>query len=110
MSTPARYRACSRWTAAEARAALGDLHGSGLSVAAFAEAEGLDPQRLYAWRRKLGATPKTAMSKSAFIEVVRRQGERIEIVLRSGIVLRVSDTIDGGAVRRLVDALDHDPC
>lgn len=101
MPTPS-YRSSRRWTETEARAALTALDASGLSPGAFAAREGLDPQRLRAWRHKLG----TAIAPAAFIEVRAPAGERVEVVLRSGVVLRVTETVDPEAVRRLVDALE----
>jgi len=50
---PASYSTRLRWTDADAQTVLGALDASGLSVAAFAGREGLDPQRLYFWRRRL---------------------------------------------------------
>jgi hypothetical protein len=40
------------------------------------------------------------------VEVVPRAAERVEIALRSGHVLRVSESIDTEALRRLVEALE----
>ena len=103
-SPPMSFRTRRRWTAVEARAALAALASSGLSQIAFAAREGLDPQRLGVWRRKLrDAAP-------AFVEVRPRAIERVEIVLPSGLVLRVAESIDAGALRRLVDALTESPC
>jgi len=42
-----------RWTEAEAREVLAALEQSGQSITAFAAARGLDPQRLYYWRRRV---------------------------------------------------------
>lgn len=41
-----------RWKEREACAAVAVLARSGKPVRAFAEQHGLDPQRLYAWRRR----------------------------------------------------------
>ena len=95
-----------RWTVVEARTVLSALASSGLTPSAFAKREGLDPQRVRAWQRKLGAA---VTSTTAFIEVRARVAERIEVVLRSGLVVRVVDSVDTTALRRLVDALDR-PC
>jgi len=104
--SPARsYTTSRRWTAAEARAALAALASSGLSRSAFARREGLDPQRLRAWQRKLGDVG----ARPAFVEVLRRDQERVEVVLTSGITLRVAESIDAATLRRLVDALER-PC
>ena len=43
-----------RWTEEDARNALKALHESGKSVSVFAAEHGIDPQRLYSWRRRLG--------------------------------------------------------
>jgi hypothetical protein len=46
---------------------------------------------------------------ATFIEVGRHAAtERVEIVLRSGRTLRVSESIDAIALRRIVDVLEHD--
>ena len=102
---PKSYRSCRRWTAIEARAALTALASSGLSQRAFAEREGLDPQRLGAWRRKLGE-----VAAPTFIEMRPRAVERIEVVLRSGVVLRVAESVAPAVVAGLVVALDDAPC
>lgn len=98
------YRSCRRWTAIEARAALTALAASGLSIGEFAVQEGLDPQRLRAWQRKLGAAVTT---RPAFIEVRSQVAERIEVVLRSGVILRVAETVDPVALGHLVETLDR---
>ena len=40
-----------------------------------------------------------------FVEVPRRAVEPIEVVLLSGVVLRVSEAVDARALRRIADAL-----
>ena len=44
-----------RWTREDARDVIAALERSGKSVSTFAADHGLDPQRLYLWRRRLGA-------------------------------------------------------
>jgi Transposase len=105
---PASFSTDRRWTDNDARAVLSAQAASGLSVAAFAAREGLDPQRLYFWRRRVEAGP--VAPPPTFIEV--RHGaerERIEVVLRSGRVVRVGEAIDAGVLRRLIAALEQDP-
>jgi hypothetical protein len=99
------YSTRRRWTVVEARAALAALDASGLSAGEFARREELDVQRLHRWRRELGAGPAAS---PAFVEVRRRDAERIEVVLRSGLVLRVAESIDATVLRRLVAALERD--
>lgn len=97
-----------RWTDADARIVLAALDASGLSVPTFAGREGLDPQRLYFWRRRIEATSEGARTPPPFVELEHRAPTRVEVVLRSGHVLRVVESIDGACLRRLVDALEQD--
>jgi transposase-like protein len=94
-----------RWTIADARAALSALDDSRLSVAAFAVREGLDPQRLYMWRRRFRAAgPK---SVPAFVEVHAATAASLEVVLRAGHTVRVPPSFDATALRRLLEVLDE---
>jgi hypothetical protein len=93
-----------RWTVDDARAVLDRLESSGKSVREFAEAEGLDPQRLHRWRAQIakGAAP-------AFVEISRRSpAEPMEVVLRSGHVVRVSDGFSEETLRRVVAVLSEE--
>lgn len=103
----ALYRKSRRWTEGEAREALARLAASGLSVRVFAERHGVDAQRFYWWRRRL-TVPKRRRAK--FVELGPKQlfvAERVELLLVSGRVLRFSATLEGGVLRRLVDALEQ---
>jgi transposase-like protein len=82
-------------------------------MSAFAEREGLDAQRLSRWRRRLASRSagRRVTPKPAFIELVPRAAEPVEVVLRSGRILRVSTAIDPAALQRLVAALEQaEPC
>jgi transposase-like protein len=103
------YQTRRRWTNVDAVAALSALHDSGLSVAAFAAREGLEAQRLYRWRRQLGATDRRTQPPPAFVEIQPRQAEPVEVLLRSGRVLRVSESIGPATLERLVAALERAP-
>jgi transposase-like protein len=105
-----------RWTADDARAALGAMARSGLGPSAFAIAEGLDPQRLARWRRQLAAaqpptfeeiipivTPASVDTDAAALGAA----ERFEIVLPSGLMVRVPASFDASALRRLLDVVDE---
>ena len=106
---PISYKTRRRWTVVEARAALAALASSGLSQSAFAAREGYDTQRLRVWRRKLGV--ENTAPPPSFVEVQPRAAERVEVVLPSGVTLRVAESIDASLLRRLVDALDStSPC
>ena len=96
-----------RWTSCDARLVLKEQAASGLSVNAFAARQGLDAQRLYFWKRRLEAEPEQAPSPT-FVEVMPRSVAAVEVVLRSGRILRSSPAIDMGTLRRLVEALEDD--
>src|SRR5262249_27963556 len=97
-----------RWTPADARAVFVEQAASGLSLNAFAEREGIDAWRLYRWRRRLDerTAPATRASATkakkarsaaapaptpAVIELrpSTQRAEHIEVVLASGVTLRV---------------------
>lgn len=100
------YLSRRRWTPADARSALSALRASGLSLAAFAAREGLEPQRLYRWRRQVSARSGSAGAAPAFVEIRPRSAELVEIVLRSGRVLRVCESISPPSLERLVAVLE----
>jgi transposase-like protein len=115
--SPSGYLTHRRWTEEEARQALADFNRSGLGIVAFAIREGLTPQRLGRWRRRLEAV---APASPAFEEVVASrvtgavtgggvavhvERERFEIVLPSGCVVRVPESFDAGALRRLLSVM-----
>jgi transposase-like protein len=109
-----------RWTAEDAKQALGAWKESGLQMSAFAAREGLDPQRLWRWRRQLG-TPdpmafeeivhRDATSPRGGEEIARAEREPFEIVLASGRVVRVPASFDATALRQLLTIVDEvRPC
>lgn len=102
---PPGYLIRRRWTDDDARAALAAWDASGMSMAAFAQHEGLDVQRLYRWRRQLAHVP-IASRTAEFVELRPRAVEHVEVVLRSGRVLRVSETIQPSLLTRLASALE----
>lgn len=107
----ALYSRRHRWSATEARSALKALAASGMSVSAFAQREGFDEERLYRWRRRF-AREDTVEARTATPAVIElrpplspKRAEPVEIVLGSGVILRVAETIDPAALARLVAAL-----
>jgi transposase-like protein len=103
-----------RWSEQDARTALAALDRSGKSVAVFAAEQGLDPQRLYAWRRRLGEAERTTFQElvvrpAAPIPIPDGNGS-FEIVLRSGVVVRVPASFDPAALERLLVVLRTDAC
>ena len=89
---------------------LAALERSGKPLRAFAEEHGLDPQRLYVWRRRVAEGDGTT-----FRELIVRpapansagdaDGSPFEIVLASGVVVRVPPSFDATALARLLDVL-----
>jgi len=73
-------------------------------VREFAERHGVDVQRLYRWRAQLGYA--ATVTKPAFVEIKAAGGQPIEVVLRSGHVVRVSDGFVEETLRRVVAVLD----
>src|ERR1700735_4149234 len=98
-----------RWTREDAREVMGALERSGKSVSSFAADHGLDPQRVYLWRRRLGGAEPTT-----FQEIVVRQAGSpplaphdapFEVALMSGDVVRVPPAFDAAALARLLEVL-----
>ncbi|MDX2090323.1 MAG: hypothetical protein SFX73_20855, partial [Kofleriaceae bacterium] len=58
------------WTEDEGRAALEAWRASGESLAAFARREGVDVQRLYWWKRRLGWRTRTTEREAAPLALV----------------------------------------
>ncbi len=104
-----------RWTIADARAAVAALTASGLPLAAFARRENLQVQRLRRWCERLareGRRPleqrEAARRVPEVVEIRTRPAAAVEIVLRSGRLLKVAETIDVAALTRLVAALERE--
>lgn len=96
-----------RWRVDDARSALAALAASGLSLGEFARRNGLQSQRLRRWQRRLDREARPAAAPAAeLIEIRPRRAEPVEIVLASGVIVRVAETIDPAALARMVAALD----
>jgi transposase-like protein len=98
-----------RWTREDARDVIAALERSGKSVSTFAADHGLDPQRVYLWRRRLGAAELTT-----FQEIVVRPAPSphlaspdapFEVALTSGDIVRVPSSFDAAALARLLEVL-----
>jgi transposase-like protein len=103
-----------RWTVADARAAVAALTASGMSMAAFARRENLQVQRLRRWCERLAGEDRRPPEQSEparrvpeVVEIRTRPASSVEIVLRSGRLLKVAETIDVAALTRLVSALER---
>lgn len=112
------YVSQGRWSVADARSVLEAQARTGLSMREFAEREGLDEQRLQRWSRRLAQSDATSAKDTndvvpKFVEIASRGtgiAGIVEVVLCCGRVLRVSDAIEPGTLRRLVDALEEVSC
>jgi transposase-like protein len=95
-----------RWTTAVARQVLAALSASGLSRHEFADKHGIHEQRLYNWQRRLVETE--AGNSVQFRELAAPAvslDPRLEVVLPSGVLLRVPPGFDAAAVARLLEIL-----
>jgi transposase-like protein len=100
-----------RWSAGDARLVLEVAERSGVSLRRFAAQHGIDPQRLYWWRRRaLGAAASPSASLQ-FQEIVVKPATPavLDVVLRSGHVIRVGANFDADLLRRLVGVLEMPP-
>jgi hypothetical protein len=89
---------------------LEEVARSGLSDRAFAKRHGLDPQRIWWWRKRLGRTSEGAVG---FVEVLPKaaaSSEVIEVHLTNGREVWVSTTVDPSVLARLLDAIEGRPC
>jgi transposase-like protein len=82
------------------------LERSGKSVARFATEHGVDPQRVYYWRRRVAEGDGTTF-REVIVRPSRLQQETaaFEIALASGEVVRVPASFDSDALARLLDVL-----
>lgn len=94
-----------RRSAAEWGRIVQEQRRSGMSVAAFAAAEGLNRHTLQWWRSHLRGKGGEDIGPPAFIEIagpISTASTGLEAVLPSGVVVRGHD---GEAVARLITAL-----
>src|SRR5262245_2129861 len=78
----------------------------GLSVAAFCRSEDISVQSFYYWKRRLTAAPPSPTPGPRLLPVHLLAGPvPVEVVLATGIILRLGPGCDLAFVRSLVDAL-----
>jgi hypothetical protein len=113
-----------RWTPEHAASLLGEAERSGLSDRAFAKLRGIDPQRLWWWRKRLDKTrtkvevnfvelavrsPATPLSTASPTAASVTAG-RIEILLGNGRVVATPVDVDLVMFARLLDAVEGRGC
>ena len=99
-----------RWTEVDAREALAALAASGRSLRAFARDHGLDPQRLYAWRRKLQRPDAPRFVELLVAPPTRREVTGLEIGCPSGHVVRVPDDVNAPQLVAVLRAIREAAC
>jgi hypothetical protein len=80
---------------------------SGLSLKDFAAMAGLNGITMRTWVRKFESEPSSPTNAQAgFVEVrspvVMPASERLEVVLRNGVVVRVPSVFDAGSLRQVI--------
>jgi hypothetical protein len=83
---------------------------SGLSVREFATREGVRPERLFFWKRRLRSSSAMAVAGVSFAKVSVQAvpvdvAEPLELVTRTGHVIRVRPRFDETTLLRLVAVL-----
>ena len=98
-----------RWTEADARVVLSALARSGQSVRAFAAEHGVDPQRVYVWRRRVAEGDRTTFREVVVRPTLASSESRFEVTLVSGICVRVPPSFDASSLTRLLEVLGKAP-
>ena len=104
-----------RWTPEYAAELLTAAAQSGLSDRAFAKHRGIDPRRLWWWRKRLGHQ-KAEQTRASFVEVAVRSpsapaaGGRVEILLSNGRIVAAPLDVEPSKLGRLLDAIEGRPC
>ena len=94
------------------RAIFATWRSSGLSVAEFCRSRSLNTSGFYRWRNildDLGRTPEPRPAQS-FVPVRVVPDTVVEVILPTGVHLRVPLAADAGQVARLVHALGAHSC
>lgn len=94
------------------RQAIADWKRSGQSVSVFCSARQLSQPSFYAWRRELDRREQRRWQTPtpAFVPVQVVDDAVLEVVLPSGLRVRVPEGSDELAVARLVAALGNGSC
>lgn len=98
---------------------LDEAERSGLSDRAFAKRRGIDPQRLWWWRKRLAKT--RTETEVGFVELAVRSpaaslttasltAGRIEILLGNGRIVATPVDVDPVVLARLLDAVEGRRC
>jgi transposase len=95
------------------RQALADWKSSGESIQAYCRARGFSAGNYYTWRRRLaqrdGVQP-TSVPPTSFVPLRVMAEAVLEVVLPTGVMVRVPTGADAAAVAKLVAALGNSSC
>jgi transposase-like protein len=96
-----------RWCKEIAKSVLEEQSASGMSVAEFARLRGIDAQRLYCWRRRLSSESgaNTFLEVARPAEPIERATSMLEVVLRSGDLVRLGEGVNVADFRAIVEVL-----
>lgn len=85
---------------------------SDLTVRDFCAHHGISEPSFYAWRRELARRDQAqaAAATPTFVPVRVATAAAVEVVLTSGVIVRVPAGADPSLVARLVAALGAEPC
>jgi transposase len=101
-----------RWSAADKQQMVAESAMPGRTVSSVARRHGIAPQQLFTWRRELLATA-TGIADGGFMAiavseppaVVPDDSGRMEIVLPTGVMIRVGPEVATEPLRRVLAAL-----
>src|SRR5262245_15657097 len=103
---PANYQ---RW-----QQRLDRFRRGGLTVPAFCKREGVSTASFYAWRRRIGHDPAPPVSDTPCLVPVRLgappASAPVELLLPSGLVLRLPSEVELDWLRQLLGLLGVAPC
>jgi transposase-like protein len=91
------------------REAVADWKKSGQIIAGFCTASGLSQASFYAWRRQLSQRDRAAPA-ATFVPLTVVPDAVVEVVLPTGVIVRVPAAADAAAVAKLVAALGAVSC
>jgi transposase-like protein len=98
------------WTEDDARQVLARGEREGKSITALAREQGVSPQRLYWWKKRLrGEAPST----SSFVEVSIRapqQAQPFAVQARNGRSVAVWPGFDAAELARLLAVVEDEAC
>jgi len=97
-----------RWSADDAREVLSAWRASGERLGAFARVHGLNPQRLYWWRERLGEWEARAATGGCLVPVVtgNAAGAPVRLHVPGGATVEIdSEAVAAAWVARLLRGL-----